>query len=136
MPRNPIKKCDSSWEDRYGTTASGNLPRYKITECVESVVDLPAVWSGGATWVRYTDFHYYHLKCPYSTESDLHYVRNIDRNDPNFWEYETLNSGSLAAHTATNAMMIRYVRGSKYGWLCVDPNCPYFVSTGMRYFQR
>jgi len=134
MPRNPIDRCQGSWEDLYGTTVSGNLPQHVTKDCLSDIIDLNTIHSGGLEWVGLKHFNFYHFKCPYSTEASLHYIRNIDRSSPNYWKLEELNQSELASHTSTSGIMIRYARGVKYGWLCVDPACPYFISTGRRYF--
>ena len=136
MPRNPVDKCNITWENRYGTTISGNLSQYNRTKCIEDIIDLDTVHSGGADWVTIYDFHYYHIKCPYSNEAEVHYVLNTDRNSPNFWKVEEVPVSGRADHTATSGIMIRHVKGNKYGWLCVDPNCPFFINNGQRYFYR
>jgi len=130
MPRNPNDRCDVTWEERYGTTYSGNLPQYKRTECIEDTVTLSGgVWNA-FPWVTYYDFHYHHIKCPYSTESTTHYVRNTNRGDPNYWKLEeVMPPEDIVNHVNTGGMMIRYSRGSKHGWLCVDPVCKYYLGT-------
>lgn len=144
MPRPRRTNCND-WENLYGTTAVGNLGQYKIHECVESVVDLPAVQSG-APWVTIDDFHYYHIKCPYSNYDAT--VSGTASGSLN-WAQTTVSGNRVlyfvqpadrAVHTATEGMMIRFSRGSAHGWLCVDPNCPYYLGTasgtvgGTRYF--
>lgn len=145
MPRNPQEKCNVSWEARYGTTATGNLPRHKASEdtiytvsgTVYSGVD-PTL-SGIMTGVEWRDFHTYHIKCPYSTQSDFQYVRNTNPFESSYMEMYTV-SGVAVDHTHTEGLMIRWHRGSKYGWLCVDNDCPYYQGTvsgsvaGTRYF--
>jgi len=136
MPRNPADRCNVSWESRFGTTAIGNLPQYKVNTCIASTVDINAV-QASAPWVSLDDFHYYHIKCPYSTESTMHLVRSTVGG-----VWQTIDVESEAEdHTSTSGIMIRYARGSKYGWLCVDPVCPYYKGTvsgtttsGNRYF--
>lgn len=140
MPRNPEEKRNVSWENRYGTTASGNLSQYIVGACVEDVVDIDLIRSQpGMSWVDLEDFHYYNIKCPYSIESDFPYVRDGNIFSPTYWMAIDV-SGEAAAHVSTSGIMIRYNRGSKYGWLCVDPNCPYYRGIasgtvgGSRYF--
>ena len=131
MPRNPIEKCNVTWSQRYGTASDveGNLPEYKRTECVEDIVTLSGgVWNA-FPWVTYFDFHYHHVKCPFSNESENNYVRNIDPNDQNYWNLELVMPEDRVNHINTDGMMIRYARGSKYGWLCVDPVCKYYLGT-------
>lgn len=138
MPRDPRDRCDVSWEDRVGTTASGNLPQYIVGQCVEDVIDIVAV-QAVTPWVELSDFHFYHVKCPYSTETLWHFV--LDTNPTSLTYWEAINvAGEVASHTSTGGFMIRHTRGSKNGWLCVDPACPVFLGTasgsysGMRYF--
>jgi hypothetical protein len=144
MPRSRTDKCNNSWENLYGTTAIGNLPQYKRYECVSDVVDLDAVRSE-APWVRINDFHYYHFKCPYGDYSTVSGVISGTLN----WAQTTISGNRAlyfveepdrAAHNATAGMMIKYSRGSAHGWMCVDPNCPYYrgiasgTVSGTRYF--
>ena len=131
MPRNPVEKCEVTWSERYGTASGveGNLPEYKRTECIEDKVTLSGgVWNA-FPWVTYFDFHYHHIKCPYSNESDNNYVRNTDPDDPNYWKLEEVMPEDRVNHVNTDGMMIRYARGSKHGWLCVDPVCKYYLGT-------
>ena len=138
MPRNPVEKNSVDWEARYGTTISGNLPKYKTKECVSDIITNTAL-SGiqvNFPWVTISDFHYYHFKCPYSTEAKTHFVRDTDRQSDTYWQMVTI-SGSPVSHTTTSGLMIRFSRGSKHGWLCVDPICPYYndpANGGLPYF--
>lgn len=120
MPRNPTDKCNLSWEQIFGTTATGNLPQYKTNTCIEDAIDINTVQIK-APWVNLDDFHYHHIKCPYSIESSNHIIR---RN----WQFIDVENEAVN-HTATSGIMIRYNRGSKYGYLCVDPECPYYNAT-------
>lgn len=134
MPRNPKEKCSVPWHVRYGTASGveGNLPEWKRTDCIGSKVDLAAV-QAEFPWVSIFDFHYYHMKCPYASEAELHYVRDIDKTSSDYWKRNVLVSH--VPHTTTSGMMIRQSRGSRHGWLCVDPDCPYYISNGRPYFQ-
>jgi len=140
MPRNPLDRCDVSWEDRVGTTASGNLPQYKVGVCIEDAVDIVSVQTE-FPWVDIRDFHFYHIKCPYATESNWHFVTDNDITSLTYWQAIDV-SGEAVPHTATSGIMIRDVMGSKHGWSCVDPACPYYLGTaigshkGVRYFYR
>lgn len=136
MPRKPTAKCEVTWSDRYGTASGveGNLPGYKIHECTDDAIDIAAI-QNVFPWVRSSDFHFYHMKCPYANEAPQHYVRNLDKTSPDYWKFNILIT-NLSDHTATSGMMIRYNRGSHYGWLCVDPNCPYYLDNGVPYFYR
>lgn len=145
MPRNPVEKCSVSWEARYGTTTSGNLSQHKASEdtvyttsgTVCSGID-PNL-SGIMTGVEWSDFHTYHMKCPYSTQSNFHYVYYTNPFESNYRQMYSVES-SAVDHTHTQGIMIRWNRGSKYGWLCVDGDCPYYQGTvsgsvaGTRYF--
>jgi len=124
MPRNPKDRCDLSWKQRFGTTAIGNLPQYKINTCIEDTIDITTVQIE-APWVSLDDFHYHHVKCPYSTEASNHVIRVISGNN---WQFVNVENEAVS-HTATSGIMIKYVRGSKYGWMCVDPECPYYGGT-------
>lgn len=134
MPRNPIEKCEVTWEERYGTTSSGNFSENKTKECVESTITLSTI-QAEFPWVGLQDFHYYHFKCPYSNEAEIHYVRDINRASPTYWSMELVMPGDRANHTATGGLMIKHSRGSRFGWLCVDPVCPYYVSNETNYFS-
>lgn len=120
------------WKAYYGTTADGNLSQHKPDEN-PCGVDIDAVTMHGVTLA---DFHYYHIKCPYSTQADYHYVRNMNPFDANYMQLEQIDLGEQTSHTVTSGVMIRYNRGSKYGWLCVDDGCYYYttVFSGSRYF--
>lgn len=133
MPRNPITKCDVSWDERYGTTISGSLAQYKVGTCIEDTVDVTTVQIS-FPWVNIRDFHYYNIQCPYAIESNFNYVRITDRTDPDYWNSEEVASGTLSAHTSTSGIMIKHSRGRKHGWLCVDPNCSYYMLYGQNYF--
>jgi hypothetical protein len=140
MPRNPIEKHNVSWENRFGTTISGNLPGYKENTCIEDAIDLVSIQTE-FPWVKLQDFHYYHIRCPYATESSFHFVMDMNRNSPTFWGSIDV-SGEISAHTSTSGIMIKNAVGSRNGWTCVDPNCPYYLGTasgshrGVRYFYR
>ncbi len=127
MPRNPKDKCDTTWEEKYGTDLNGNLPQHKTKECVDDVIDLITIQST-FPWVSLADFHYHHFKCPYSIESNVHFIKDTDRNSFTYWQNKNVFT-EAAAHVATGGLMIRFNRGSKYGWLCVDPECPYYKGT-------
>ena len=121
------------WEQYYGTTNSGNAPEFKATSnpCgvdfgslnPQLVYDLD---------IRESDFRFIHIKCHYSTESNINQIVNKNNFSPNYGEWEDVSS--TASHTVTSGIMIRFNRGSKYGWLCVDDACPYYQDTGQRYF--
>ena len=146
MPRNPVEKCDITFEDRYGSTTSGNLPTHK-NECIESLlgdstISGSNIWKihqeQGLGWVTVNDFHFYHMKCPYSNEAAtlrydvdgnpeyVTYVRDVVRSSHTYWQMIEVAPGDRVSHTTTSGIMIRYSRGSKHGWLCVDPDCPYY----------
>ena len=144
MPRNPVERNNVDWEDRYGTTISGNLPQYRDpatsagVECLEDILYASSPVLSGATnleyiqtifpWVTFRDFHYFSFRCPYSTESSTHYVRDTNRQSETYWQMISVSSEAVS-HTTTDGLMIRYSRGSKHGWLCVDPICPYYKGT-------
>jgi len=139
MPRNPNDRCAVDWETRYGVDATGNLPTHRTKECLEDTIDLSTI-QATFPWVGIQDFHYYHIKCPYSTEADVHLVRNVVNGSPTFWDNTNVIS-EAEIHTSTSGIMIRWSRGSKHGWLCVDPGCPFYEGTvsgsttsGVNYF--
>jgi hypothetical protein len=136
MPRNPVEKCNVTWENRYGTQHTGNLPQFIANEPWCNI-DIDLITMPGITL---TDFHFHHIKCPYSTQSAVNYVRDSEIGSPTYWEMVP-TSGSLADHTATSGIMVRWSRGAKHGHLCVDDACPYYLGTasgipysGTRYF--
>lgn len=143
MPRPRRTNCND-WENLYGTTAVGNLAQYKIHECVESVVDIDTVQSG-TPWVTISDFRYYHFKCPYGDYTTLsgvalgtlNYAQTVVSGVRVMYQVQ---ASDRAEHIATGGIMIRYSRGSAHGWMCVDPNCSYYLGTasgtvgGTRYF--
>lgn len=134
MPRHPDDRCDITWDDRYGTTYSGNLPQWERTVCIEDAIDLATI-QNDFPWVKYTNFHYYSKRCPYSNEAALNYTRNITPADANYWELEVVLPGNRSNHTSTVGMMIRHSRGSRHGWLCVDPDCAYYTNNKALYFH-
>jgi len=147
MPRNPVEKCNTSFEDMYGSTTSGNLPTHKTKVCIENTVNISAVQAEFGEWISISDFHFYHMKCPYSTEAAWKfytidqewaawptYVRDTNRSSSTYWKMIPVASGDRAAHTTTSGLMIRHSRGSKHGWLCVDPACPYYLLYNKNYF--
>lgn len=120
MPRYPRNTCGR------GIT-NGNLPTYKTKECVSTAIDEAALTQIQSyfPWVGIEDFHYYHVKCPFSTEAGVHFVKDSNPGSSTyFWAVDV--EGSAVSHTVTSGFMIRFSRGSKHGWLCVDPNCPYY----------
>ena len=123
MPKFPSNTCGS-----YIT--KGNLPTYKTKECVSSVVtssNLSQIKSY-FPWIGIEDFHYFHIKCPFSIQSKMHYVKDTDLGSSTY--FMTVDVGeSLTDHTLTSGLMVRHSRGSNHGWLCVDPNCPYYGGT-------
>jgi hypothetical protein len=143
MPRNPILRGEVSWEDRYGTTSSGNLPRYDLHECIENTVDLAAVQTV-FPWVTIDDFHYDHLKCPFTSEGSpeeiFHWIRSCvwTNTAPSIaadWDFIEVVPAARTAHTTTSGIMIRHDRGARrYGWLCVDPACRYYLTHKTPYF--
>lgn len=121
MPRYPRNTCGR------GIT-NGNLPEYKTKECVSTVIPettITGVINSHFPWVGIEDFHYHHIKCPFSTEAGVHLVKDKDRSSPTYFMAVDVES-SAVSHTVTSGFMIRFSRGSKHGWLCVDPNCPYY----------
>lgn len=133
MPRNPVEKCDITFEDRYGSTTSGNLPTHKTKVCIENTINISAV-QAEFPWVTINDFHFYHMKCPYSNEATVNYVRDTNKASATYWQMVEVVSVDRADHTTTSGMMIRHSKGSKHGWLCVDPDCPYYQLNKRNYF--
>lgn len=130
--RYSIRRCATDPELVYGTTYSGQLPQYRPDPNICGV-DLSQITFPDLTE---RDFHDYHIKCPYSIQADTHFVRNVDRNSPNYGKLEELPAAQLTDHTATNGIMIRYSRVNKWGHLCVDDDCYYHTTacSGTRYF--
>lgn len=133
MPRNPVEKCSITFEERYGTTLSGNLSSHKTKVCIENTIDLATI-QAKFPWVGIEDFHFYHMKCPYSSEAFIHYVKDTDPNSPTYWQMVEVAPANITSHTSTSGIMIRHSRGSKHGWLCVDPACPYYLLNNKNYF--
>jgi len=136
MPRNPRDKCNVSWERRFGTTTSGNLPQYEPDEN-PCDIDIDAITMPG---IALSDFHAYHIKCPYSKEA-AHggietYVRDTNPNSPTYMQMILVGISETTTHSATHGVMVRHNRGSKYGHLCVDDGCYYYTTVvpGSRYF--
>ena len=133
MPRNPVEKCDTTFEDRYGSTTPGNLPTDKTKVCIENTITISGV-QAEFPWVTINDFHFYHLKCPYSNEATINYVRDIDTASATYWQMLEVAPASRGNHTTTSGFMIKHSKGSKHGWLCVDPDCPYYQLNKRNYF--
>ena len=113
------------WDAYYGTTISGNLPQYKPEQNPFNI-DISQIIMPG---VSIEDFRPCHMTCPYSTQSDYHYVRDDNPFSSTYRQLCEISDDDLVDHTVTSGIMIRYNRGSKYGYLCVDPNCPYYQGT-------
>ena len=121
------------WEQYYGTTNSGNAPRFLATSnpCGVDVNALNSQLVSDLD-IRGSDFRFYHIKCHYSTESDINQIVDKNKLSPTYGEW--VDVSSTASHTVTSGIMIKFNRGSRYGWLCVDDACPYYQDTGRRYF--
>ena len=129
MPRPPSSRCNVSWRKHVGTTVSGNLPQYKVpgNNCN---IDMGLITYPD---VDLNDFRHYHIQCPYATQASIHLARDVDASSATYWQFVDISS-TLADHTATQGVMVRDFRGPRQGWLCVDDACPYYISTGKRYF--
>ena len=75
--------------------------------------------------------------CPFST---AYFNRFYDRG----FAGNTTNSGITQTtfttvvtddHPDTEGTMNMRVNGGPPGWICLDDNCPYFISNGVRYFE-
>jgi hypothetical protein len=133
MPRNPNSRCDLTWHQRYGTDNEGNLPDYKVGSNPCGVNMAGITYPG----VTEANFRYMHTECPYSdtTPSGFHFVRDTDLSSGTYFQNIELDDpGDLSTHNDTYGIMIKEVRGSRNGWMCVDDNCAYYLSTGNRYF--
>jgi len=131
MPRNPKSRCNLTWHQRFGTSNEGNLPTYK-TASNPCGVNISLLTYPGITEA---DFRYMHKNCPYSTTaSGFNYVRDTNPASDTYFKMLELDSGDFSTHTVTSGIMIRETRGSRYGWLCVDDDCTYYINTGNRYF--
>jgi len=136
MPRNPRDRCDVSWEDRFGTTTSGNLSQYKPDKNLCDI-NIAAITMPG---IILSDFHSYHIKCPYSKEAGQGgiktYVRDTDPFSPTYMQMILVGINETTTHSATHGVMVKHNHGSKYGHLCVDDNCYYYTTVvpGSRYF--
>jgi hypothetical protein len=123
------------WELYFGTTSSGNLGQYKVNSnpCGVDIGSLNPQLVDDLD-INPGSFRFYHVNCIYAVESEIHQYTDRSPLSPTFGQTVTLSGSELDYHTVTSGIMIRYVRGSKHGWLCVDDNCPYYLNTGMRYF--
>lgn len=129
MPRNPIDKKAEDCAFNLGTTVSGNLPQHKVKN--PCGVDISNITYPGVTEFS---FRYYHIKCPFSSEATYNKYRDINPFSATYWQMVPVVSGSINTHTDTLGLMIKETRGNKYGWICPDDNCSYYLSTGERYF--
>jgi hypothetical protein len=121
------------WEDFYGTTFSGQIPDRRTDENLCNInfdlLTFPGLTSA--------DFHYFHRKCPYSANEDaFNYILDYDQSSPTYGQYVAVPTAQLVPHTATSGIAIRWNRGNKYGWLCVDDACSYYttIASGERFF--
>jgi len=128
MPRKPGTHCSLTWEQRVGSTLEGNLPQYKVGSNPCNVVIANITYPG----VVVSDFRAYHKKCPYSSQSTVHKVRDEDPASPTYWTMVDLVGGEVTAHDDTKGVMIRRNKG----FLCVDDNCYYYTANSKRFFYR
>ena len=128
MPRKPGAHCSLTWEQRVGSTLEGNLPQYKVGSNPCNVVIANITHPG----VDVSDFRAYHKKCPYSSQSTSHVVRDEDPNSPTHWTMLDLGVGEITSHNDTKGVMIKRDRG----FLCVDDNCYYYTTNSKRFFYR
>jgi len=121
------------WDKYYGTTDSGNLPGYDINSnpCGITIASLN---QGIVNQLGITerDFRPNHIKCAYSTESNVNEVLDLSPLSGTYGQI--VDVSSTASHTVTGGVMIRFSRGSKHGWLCVDDACPFYQTNDRRYF--
>lgn len=109
-PRGWNRFCgrEDAWEHMYGTTASGNLPRWDKDNHV------------GNSWVP----------CPYSTQASNIRKRHL------FGLSDIAAVPIGVDHTEDDR--IHYMRpinkGSVWGYECTFDNCPYHIENGQRYF--
>lgn len=113
---------------------NGNLPEYKVNNN-KCNIDISKITMPG---VKLSHFKEYHITCPFcDTPTGLyeaHLVRNSNPFSANYWNFEvSVPPHQRAAHTTTSGIMIRWSRGSKYGWLCVDDECPYYKGITVEY---
>ena len=123
------------WESYYGTTTSGNLSQYKVSDnpCGINIASLNPTLVNNLD-IKESSFRFYHIKCHHATESTVHEVLDRKPLSQTFGQMITISGSDIDSHTVTSGIMIKHNKGSKYGWLCVDDNCPYYISTGRRYF--
>lgn len=123
------------WERYFGTTTSGNLPQYKVHDNVCGInIGLLDPQLVDDLNINDGSFRFYHIKCHHASESEVHEVLDRESLSDTFGQMVTIDAGEIASHTVTSGIMIKHNKGSKYGWLCVDDSCPYYISTGRRYF--
>lgn len=132
MPRNPLDKKNDTWENCIGTLNLYNLPEYKVHDNLCGI-NIDNITHPGVT---INSFRVFHKKCPYSIQSNVHKVRNLNVLDPNYFKMEELDPAVFTDHSDTNGVMIRESRGSIHGNLCVDNNCYYYLNNNNRYFHR
>jgi len=123
------------WESYVGTTSSGNLPQYNAASnpCGVDVGALNPQLVNQLD-IRESSFRFYHIKCQHSYASEVHDILDRYPLSPTFGHVITIPAIDIDYHTVTSGIMIKHNKGSKYGWLCVDDNCPYYKNTGRRYF--
>lgn len=134
------------WENYYGTTNSGNLPQYLVNDNPCGVnIDAVQAQTGvsGIYEINGSTFRYYHIKCPFSNESSYHYILDKNVYSPTFGQLLEIVPSQRSSHTLTQGIMVKEVRGSKNGWVCLDNSCKYYIgdptifggtTSGTRYF--
>lgn len=113
---------------------NGNLPQYKASWNTCGI-DMSKITMPGVTLAHFKE---YHIRCPFDTNPvgsySAHLVRNSNPFSDNYWNFEvTVPPHQRSLHTTTSGVMVRWSRGSKHGWLCVDDECPYYKGITVEY---
>ena len=114
--------CDLSWEQLYGTTASGNLPQFvknHIGKC--------------------------YAPCPFSTQAifdinelPIGYTQTFGEVDIYLKSRSMLGyvPSTFVDHTTPEGMVVLLQPhySGVWGHICMYDGCPYYLETGKRYF--
>ena len=91
---------------------------------------------GGVPYAPYLGHIYKY--CPYSTNHKNKYYNNGFHGNTNNAEIlatTDLSTIPTADHLYTDGTMVMWSRPGAPGWLCLDDDCPYFISNAKRYFE-
>jgi len=71
-------------------------------------------------------------RCPWSTQYKTQYYDNGFLGNST---YPNLPATNVSAHADTDGAMISAFRGTVWGFMCMDDDCWYFTTYGVRHFE-